>query len=142
MSILTKIDNFLSESNDAVDDMYKKYKKVEGNSAIDGMSKQKAKNELYKATKPHWYNRIYKDAYWEGPHNIFKEFDKMNLNWHLEKAEYKQEHGVNVRKEWKFQIIFDNDKGKQNMLYGHLTASGAGSVDDPLEKYDLIFVVS
>jgi DNA-binding transcriptional regulator WhiA len=154
MYIVNKIDNLLSEVNAKTDKTdwlaaqyagikkYGKFQLRDGQSAIDGMSKQKAKTMIYKAIKPHYHNRMYKDAYWEGPHNVFKEFEKMNLNWVMEKVEYQSERGVNIRKEWRFKILFDNDRNKQNELYGHLTASGAGSMEDPLEKYDLIFVVS
>jgi hypothetical protein len=41
------------------------------------------------------------------------------------------------RKTWKFEIRFTNPKGKQNVMYGALVAAGAGSVKDPLDRYDI-----
>lgn len=118
-------------------------------SAIDGKSKQSAKNMLYKAIKKHHINRIYKDEYWEGPKNIWKTFDQLNLNWQIDSSRYVKGDSkmgtnpmVDVAKEWRFTIWFDNNKGKQQKLYGQLIASGAGSVEDPLEKYDIIVVIS
>ncbi len=118
-------------------------------SAIDGKSKQSAKNFLYKAVKKFHINKMYHDEYWQGPQNIWKTFDSLNLNWQIDMSKYVKgdpkmgtDPMVDVRKEWNFTIFFDNNKGKQNKLYGHLIASGAGSVQDPLEKYDMIIVIS
>jgi hypothetical protein len=46
-----------------------------------------------------------------------------------------------VRKVWYFEIIWEGPKGKQLKLGGNLTAAGAGSVEDPLEKYDIVLIL-
>ena len=46
-----------------------------------------------------------------------------------------------TRKEWHFEIHWDNDKGKYSKMGGVVTASGAGSVDDPLSRYDVNMVI-
>ena len=45
---------------------------------------------------------------------------------------------TDVAKEWNFTIWLDNSKGTK--IYGHMIASGAGSVSDPLERYDLVVI--
>ena len=118
------------------------------NSSIDGMSKQRAKTLLYKQIKPFHINRLYKDDYWEGPKNIWTVFDQLGLNWAIDKSEYQYDKGkgardqMPIRKVWWFTIWFDNDKDKQQKFFGQLTAAGAGSVQDPLDKYDLVVIIS
>ncbi len=121
-------------------------------SSIDGLSKQRAKTMLYKQIKPFHINRLYKDDYWEGPKNVWTVFDQLGLNWAIDKSEYQYDktgssmtrdrNPMPVRKVWWFTIWFDNDKGKQQKFFGHLTAAGAGSVEDPLDKYDLVVILS
>ena len=130
--------------------MIKKRQGIDGpESKIDGKSKQSAKNFLYKAIKPFHINKIYHDEYWQGPQSIWRVFDQLNLNWQIDRSEYRKclardglDPMVNCSKVWNFTIFFDNNRGKQNKLYGQLIASGAGSVEDPLEKYDMIIVIS
>ena len=118
-------------------------------SAIDGKSKSAAQNHLYKQIKPFTHNKLYKDDYWEGPKNIWTLFDKMGLNWQIDKSEYRkgqkrmgEDPMLDYSKVWWFTIWFDNNKGKQQKFRGYLTAAGAGSVSDPLEKYDVVVVIS
>jgi hypothetical protein len=67
------------------------------------------------------------------------------LNWQIDKAEYKYDKMMSKdmpsRKEWYFTIWFDTDKGKNIKMQGYLTAAGAGSVEDPLERYDMVVVI-
>ena len=115
---------------------------VEGTGmGIDGLSKQRVKTLLHKETKKCWYNKVYSDQYWQGPKCIWDVFGKLDLNWTLLKAEYRHENGIPVAKEWQFEIEWDDNKGKHQKLRGSLTAAGAGSVKDPLERYDLVLQV-
>ena len=45
-------------------------------------------------------------------------------------------------KRWTFEINFTDNTGKPKKIFGNLTAAGAGSVQDPLEKYDITVVLS
>jgi hypothetical protein len=40
------------------------------------------------------------------------------------------------------QINFINNKNKPTTLYGRIQASGAGTIEDPLSKYDITAYVS
>lgn len=112
---------------------------------IDGLSKAKVKTLIYKETKKCTYNKLYKDQFWQGPKCIWDTFDKLDLNWQIDSSDYKNYNNkggiMPDTKEWKFTIIFDNDKKKTIKQSGLVTASGAGSVEDPLEKYDLNLVL-
>lgn len=111
---------------------------------IDGLSKARVKTLIYKETKKWTYNKLYKDQYWQGPQGIWDTFDKLDLNWQIDSADYKNYNnkgGMPDAKEWKFTIIFDNDKKKTIKQSGVVTASGAGTVDEPLSKYDLNLVL-
>lgn len=112
----------------------------------DGLSKARLKTLLYKETKKCTYNKLYKDTGWNGPQCIWDTFNKLNLNWHLVKSDYKRIRGNEKAampdyKEWVFEILWDDAKGKQKKMGGTVTASGAGTVEDPLSKYDVNMVI-
>ena len=109
----------------------------------DGLSKQKLKTRIYKATKKFTHNKLFKDDYWEGPNSIWHVFSDLDLNWNFTKVEYCHEKGtvMPTRKEWHFEIKWENDKGKWKTLGGYLTAAGAGTVEQPLERYDLVLIL-
>jgi hypothetical protein len=118
----------------------------------DGLSKAKLKTLLYKETKKCTYNKLYKDNYWHGPNCIWDAFNRLNLAWNITKTEYKTYNNTNPRgqvqmpdtKEWQFEIFWNSKEGglgKQLKLGGHVTASGAGTVEDPLSRYDVNMVI-
>ena len=45
-------------------------------------------------------------------------------------------------KMWEFNIDFIGNDGKPKKIYGNLTAAGAGSVEYPLDKYDISVVLT
>lgn len=127
---------------------FQRYIKEGGQTGLgaDGLSKAKLKTLLYKETKKCTYNKLYKDTGWNGPQCIWDTFNKLDLNWHIVKSEYKKIKGneQNVMpdyKEWQFEIMWDDDKGKYKKIGGVVTASGAGTVQDPLSKYDVNMVI-
>jgi len=126
---------------------YLKESRVESTGlGADGMTKAKLKSMIYKETKKYTTNKIYKDRYWEGPQSIWNTFNNLNLNWNFTRSpEYKYDKQSSskmpVRKEWYFEITWEGPKGKLLKQMGYLTAAGAGSVDDPLDKYDLVLVL-
>lgn len=112
---------------------------------LDGLSKAKVKTLLYKAMKPFTTNKIWKDTGWNGPSAIWNKLNELNANWQLGKNEYYKDRdnpsGPNVGKRWEWSLSWDNDKGKNMKLSGLVTAAGAGSVKDPLDKYDITFQI-
>jgi hypothetical protein len=63
----------------------------------------------------------------------------MGANYEEEMATFSDggRFSVPVRKIWKFEVKFVNNRDKDDVLYGRITAAGAGSVEDPLERYDV-----
>lgn len=132
----------------------RKYLKENTGMGADGLSKQRLKTMIYKATKKFTQNKIYHDNYWQGPQAIWDAFADLNLNWTLTKAEYGYDKESKAgyassspgaimpsRKEWHFYIQWDNDKGKSKKLGGYLTAAGSGTVEQPLDRYDLVLIL-
>lgn len=112
---------------------------------LDGMSKAKVKTLLHKTMKPFTTNKLWKDTAWNGPQAVWDSLNKLNVNWEQVKNEYYKDRdnpsGPNTGKRWEFKLSFDNDKGKYVKMGGIVTAAGAGSVEDPLDKYDLTFQI-
>ena len=113
----------------------------------DGLSKAKLKTLIYKSTKK-ITTGLYNDNYWKGPQMIWNVFDGLDLDWYITKAEYKNNRddakmGINMptSKVWNFEFKWVNDKGKVLKGGGYLTAAGAGSMDQPLDKYDLVLII-
>lgn len=130
--------------------------------SIDGMSKRQAATFINKIFRPHMRG-IYRDAYWKPVHAMFKAMRDNDIDYYIESAEYsvspsfrksfpaigtpaREMMGLrdipNDNKTWKFIVKFENNNGKDNKLYGTIVASGAGSIEDPLEKYDVVGYVS
>lgn len=116
---------------------------VSGVSLLDGVSKQKAARFVNEIISRHTRG-LFKDESWEAVNVIWKDLADRNVAYTITSSEYVKDHfsGMPTAKIWKFTIEFTNDKGRPTTLYGVITASGAGSVSDPLEKYDLVGYVS
>ena len=54
---------------------------------------------------------------------------------------WEHQQGQSTAKVWKFQVRFTTKIGTYKALYGTITATGAGSVENPLEKYDVNVVL-
>jgi hypothetical protein len=115
----------------------------------DGLSKARLKTLLYKETKKCTFNKIYKDKGWSGPQCIWDTFNRLDLAWHIDNAEYKRHKddpgaAMPTSKEWTFTIHWNSKEGglgKHMKMSGIVTAAGAGSVKDPLDKYDVNMVL-
>ena len=92
----------------------------------------------------HLTRGMFSDDQWKPVHEIFNGFRNMGLDYRITSANYDtpQMGGMANNKRWKFEIHFTNQKGKPDVIYGQIIASGAGSVENPLEKYDLVLTMS
>ena len=114
---------------------------VDVKSAIDGMSRQKAKTYINKLMDKH-SKGFFEDDFWSPVQNIFKDMSEDEIDYSVENTKYnKNEEGRPSSKKWMLTISFINDKGKEQKLTGHIIASGAGSVEDPLDRYDIVAYV-
>jgi len=66
----------------------------------------------------------------------------MGINYTLKDAYYgNHKHDTTMppeRKRWFFTIDFIDDKGKARIINGQIIAAGAGSVKQPLDRYDIV----
>ena len=85
---------------------------------------------------------LHRDSSWQPIHRIWKILADNGIPLTLTKAEYQKENGVPVSKTWTFEIPFVNERGRPMVVYGRVVASGAGSVKDPLEVYDVVAYAS
>ena len=120
----------------------KRIKIAEEISKINGMSKQRAKTYINKLMDK-YSKGFFSDEFWSPIQNIYKALSEDNIDYAIDKAEYtKDDMGVPIAKRWNFTVSFINDKGKEQKLTGLIVASGAGSVEEPLDKYDVVAYVS
>jgi hypothetical protein len=106
--------------------------------SLDGMSTLKAKKIINKTMEPHTKG-MFRDEYWKPVHDIFKAFESAGIDYVLSSAKYENDsRGNPSSKRWSLEFHFTNDKGKETVIYGVIVASGAGSVDKPLDVYDIV----
>ena len=105
--------------------------------ALDGMTNEQARRNVNQVLAAYTQG-LYKDQSWEGVDRIWKALTAAQLDWTMTGSQYhKNDRGVPSGKTWKFEVRFANRKQRPTTLYGIVTASGAGSVENPLEVYDL-----
>ena len=110
-------------------------------SIIDGVSsKRTAMDRIYRAITPITQG-IFTDEDWRHVRAVWEKFNELGLDWDItENSEYDREMPPKWKK-WYFEINFVDGKGRPQKLGGNLTAAGAGSVEDPLERYDISVVL-
>ena len=94
------------------------------------------KSRIYRATG-NLTSGIYDDEYWKIPHALLKIIENVcEANGYaldMRNARYEEENGVPVRKIWNLCIIAPNGKER----FSRMVAHGAGTVKDPLSRYDV-----
>ena len=122
-------------------------------SSIDGMQRRKAVQYINKLIAP-IVKGLHRDNSWKPINKMFEALRDENVEYSITKTDY----GVspswqqtwqgpawqipNDYKRWDFEVEFVNENGKKSVLHGYATAMGAGSMSDPLEKYDVVAYVS
>lgn len=105
---------------------------------LNGLRKSQASNLLNKTISP-MTKGLFKDQYWAPVQDIFKKLGEMGVNFSIYKTEYaKNEDGNPISKTWQLVVEFFDNKGKPQKIYGTVVASGAGSIKEPLDKYDIV----
>jgi len=113
-------------------------------SALDGMSKRKAKDVVNRLMDPHTKG-MFRDKYWTPINAIWKALETQNISFARTDSKYEYDDPRSngpSRKVWWFVVDFRNDRGHEDTLYGRITAAGAGPVHDLLEVYDVTAYVS
>jgi len=115
--------------------------KTESGNPLNGRSKQSAKTFVYNNCN-HLTKGLFTDNSWENVHAIFKKMDELGIENLIESTRYyKDERNNPSGKIWSISLPFINNKGREDSLLGTITAAGAGTVSDPLSRYDLTLVI-
>jgi len=107
---------------------------------LDGKSNQQARVIINRKIIPQdKITGFFSDESWQGVQQIWNAFSEAGLDWNIMDSDYYPTNygrpmGVKI---WKIEINFTNNKGKPTILYGTVTASGAGTIYDPLSRYDI-----
>ncbi len=105
-------------------------------SPLDGMPKRKVVDLLNRLMAPHTKG-MHRDQFWTPVQEIRKVFEREDIPAVLLSATYEHEKGIPVRKVWLYEVAFLNQNQRPDKVYIRITASGAGSVTDPLDVYDV-----
>jgi len=130
----------------ASDRVVARYKSaLEEANPLDSMRKQKAVRYLYKliGNTP---DGIFRDTYWKPVHEIFKIFRNHDIPYEIKRADYEWSRTIPrpkmpSSKVWRIEIPYVNERGREQIIHGTITAAGAGTLEDPLEKYDVTVVL-
>ena len=107
-----------------------------GSPPIDGKAKPSASNWIH-GKVDRLLKGFFSDNDWKPIIALWKEFDKLGLNWHSTGSKYQdeyvrfsdgQKHYIPTGKVWTFEIKYVNNRQKPATLYGRIVASGAGPV--------------
>jgi hypothetical protein len=113
-----------------------------GSNRLDGVSKAKAARFVNNLMNP-LTKGFFRDEDWSNVDKIWKALTREGIEYSMTKTSYSTDRdGTPNGKTWMFQIEFVNDQGRATTLYGTVVASGAGSVKDPLDRYDIVAYVS
>jgi len=112
-------------------------------SSLDGLKKTKATKIVNGILEPFTHG-LFRDDDWSNITRIFKALTENDIPYELTKTFYghSEINGNPDSKTWVFEINFVNEKGRPTILYGRIVASGAGSVESPLDKYDIVAYIS
>lgn len=105
---------------------------------LNGMSNVQARRFVNKLLKKHTQG-YFNDENWRPIHKTFKELDNHSIDYSIEKTQYgKTPDGNPNSKTWEVEIEFTNNKSRNTKIYCRIVASGAGTVSDPLSRYDVV----
>jgi hypothetical protein len=89
------------------------------------------------------YNSIYSDDSWNTINKMMGELNKILPNLNIMGSKYKHTpERVPNGKSWTYVGVIEDSKGKNNVVILDVKAHGAGSVKDPLDKYDITVLVN
>ena len=108
-------------------------------SSLDGMSRVRAVRKVNDVLSRHTKG-FFRDEDWSNvKRTVWDELDREGITYTITSADYQTDgRGVPVSKTWKLQIEWVNDRGQDQTMYGVVIAAGAGTVEDPMSRYDLV----
>jgi len=82
------------------------------------------------------YNSSYNDQYWKVPNDIMKAMRSILSNITIMETKYDRAMPPKF-KQWVLCGGFVDPKGRNRAVWVNMKANGAGSVQDPLDRYDM-----
>jgi len=114
----------------------------ESTAGIEGKSKAMAIKHVYKLVGRS-LDGFFRDEYWAPVNKLWKTLGRNGIDFAIDESKYRKDsRGVPDSKKWYFSIRFEDNKGKKKKIHGSVTAAGAGSAEDPLDRYDVTLVLS
>lgn len=101
------------------------------------MTKKQVQKILYGIYEKHMRG-FFQDETWAPIQKLRKEASEAGLDLILIDAVYQTAGGRPVSKTWRYEVPCVSPTGKGTTLYVRVVASGAGSVEAPLDRYDLV----
>lgn len=107
--------------------------------ALDGLDKRTGLRRINAVIAGAHLNGIFRDNTWAPIQKLWRAFDQAGIQVDLTGSLYtKDDKGIPNSKTWKFTVEWQGPKGQPVTVYGQVMASGAGSVQDPLDAYDVV----
>lgn len=109
-------------------------------------TKIQIKRNLDRILGASYLNGMHRDDHWQPIYRLFRDFEAAGFPVMIDEARY--EHDDNgdtslpVRKVWLGQIVARDEKDKRITFHLRVVAAGAGSVQNPLDVYDVVAYVS
>ncbi len=132
--------NDIATFRSASDERSPPTKRATMTNVLDGMRKSKVVTVVNHLIDPHTKG-FFRDEFWTPIAAIRKELDRNGIEYTALPGTGTYSHnqeGKPISKSWKYEIEFVNDRGNLDAVYLHITASGAGSVADPMSVYDVV----
>lgn len=90
---------------------------------------------------------IFSDTDWGAVRRVWEEIKAMGLDLTVMDNAYQHDNNpvpnpMPTSKTWTFIIKFVNQKGNPDTIHGRLVASGAGTVAEPMSRYDITVMMS
>jgi hypothetical protein len=107
---------------------------------LDGKTPAQARSFANKAIPHDLIKGFFSDDSWQGVQQIWTALNQSGLNWNISESNYyptSDGHPMGG-KNWGIEVHYTDKKGKPAKIYGNVTAAGAGSVENPLERYDVV----
>ncbi len=109
---------------------------------LNEMKNSKAKREITKILDI-YSKGFFKDEYWKPIHDTINGLNSLGIPTFIDKSKYeKEKDGTLKGKRWWVESTFIDDRGKEKTIYILIVASGTGSVEEPLDRYDVVSYVT
>lgn len=107
--------------------------------ALDGLDKRTGLRRINAVIVGAHLNGIFRDDHWLPIQRLLKKFTDEDIPVDILTTTYaKDDQGRPTSKTWKFDVEWQGPRGQPVSVYGQIVASGAGSVDNPLDAYDVV----